>query len=107
MSPDRRLAAEIALAHHERHDGQGYPRGLRGEAIPVPAHIAALVDVLDAIVSARPHRKARNIEEAAAYVRRQRGAQFHPACADAFAARLQEVIEVYDRSAQTPASRAR
>lgn len=106
-SPDRRLGAEMALAHHERHDGKGYPRGLRGEAIPVSARIAALVDVLDAMTSRRPHREARSIEQAAAYAWRQRGAQFHPGCVDALLARLQEVIEIYDRPVQTPAPRAR
>lgn len=58
------LAAEIALHHHERYDGSGYPHGLAGEAIPLPARIAAVCDVYDALRQHRPYRPGRGYDEA-------------------------------------------
>jgi putative two-component system response regulator len=70
--------ADIVRHHHERWDGQGYPDGLRGEAIPLGARIVGLVDAFDAIVHDRPYRPARNLEEAVAELRREASRQFDP-----------------------------
>lgn len=80
------LAAEIAGAHHERWDGKGYPLGLTGRLIPLPARIVAIADVFDALTTARPYKCAMTDDEAFAYVRRERGGHFDPACVDAFLA---------------------
>jgi two-component system response regulator RpfG len=77
------LAAVIALRHHERWDGSGYPDGLRGEQIPLTARIVALADVFDALISERPYKVAWSYADAIDYVRRYRGALFDPACVDA------------------------
>jgi methanogenic corrinoid protein MtbC1 len=80
------MAATIALTHHERWDGSGYPRGLRGEEIPLEGRIVAVCDVFDALTSDRVYRKAYSLEEALAVMRSQRGSQFDPVVLDAFLA---------------------
>lgn len=85
-SPLLRMAEEIALTHHERWDGTGYPQGLKGEAIPLPGRIVALADAFDALISVRPYKKARPIEESVDEIRRNSGTQFDPRVADAFLA---------------------
>jgi len=71
-------AAEIVLAHHERFDGYGYPRGLKGEEILMGARIFAVADTLDAITSDRPYRRASSFESARETIRRLAGSQFDP-----------------------------
>jgi putative two-component system response regulator len=70
--------------HHERWDGSGYPRGLRGAGIPLEARIAAIADVFDALMSDRPYRPAMTVAEAAAVMREGRGRHFDPELLDAF-----------------------
>ena len=72
------LAATIALVHHERWDGNGYPYGLAGEAIPLEGRIASVADVFDALTTDRVYRAAMPVEEALATMREQRGCQFDP-----------------------------
>jgi putative nucleotidyltransferase with HDIG domain len=78
-------AAEIVLSHQERWDGSGYPRGLRGEAIPLGARVFAIADTLDAITSDRPYRTAQDFAAARSEITRCAGTQFDPRCTDAFA----------------------
>lgn len=73
-----RLAAEIALNHHERWDGKGYPNGLEGEAIPLAARIVGLCDVYDALRSSRPYKAGWDAEAAQNFIREQSGRQFDP-----------------------------
>ena len=80
-----RPAAEIVLAHQERWDGGGYPRRLRGTAIPLGARIFAIADTLDAMTSDRPYRKASSFAEARMEISRCGGTQFDPQCVAAFA----------------------
>jgi len=77
-------AAEIVLAHQEHYDGSGYPRGLRGEQIPLGARIFAVADTLDAMISDRPYRKALPMSSAREEMRRCAGTQFDPAVVDVF-----------------------
>jgi len=77
-------AAEIVRAHHERYDGSGYPRGLKGQDIPIGARIIAVVDTYDAITSARPYQKAQAKEEAIGELKRGAGTQFDPTVVEAF-----------------------
>jgi putative two-component system response regulator len=83
-SPKLQIAATIALTHHERYDGAGYPKGLAGEAIPLPGRIAAVADVFDALTSARPYKVAWPLDKAADYLREQAGGHFDRKCIDAF-----------------------
>ena len=80
------LAAEIALNHHEWYDGCGYPRGVRGEDIPLAGRIAAIADVFDALTSERPYRAPLTDEAAIEVMRRERGTHFDPALLDLFLA---------------------
>ncbi|KPL91850.1 phosphohydrolase [Levilinea saccharolytica] len=75
---------DIPYSHHERWDGSGYPRGLKGELIPLAARIFAVVDVWDALTSNRPYRPAWGEEEALAYIRDQAGKHFDPAVVNIF-----------------------
>ncbi len=77
-------AAEIVLAHHERFDGYGYPRALKGEEILLGARIFAVADTLDAITSDRPYRRASSFESARETIRRLSGSQFDPHVVDVF-----------------------
>ena len=79
-----RRALEIPLNHHEKWDGTGYPRGLRGEEIPIVARLFAVVDVWDALTSDRPYRPAWSQEEALTYIRDQSGRHFDPQVVDLF-----------------------
>jgi CheY-like chemotaxis protein len=78
------LAATIALSHHEKWDGSGYPRGVVGEAIPIEGRIVAIADVFDALTSDRVYRKAYTVEEAVEMMRAERGRHFDPVLLDAF-----------------------
>lgn len=82
--PFLKKALDIPYCHHEKWDGSGYPRGLRGEEIPLAARIFAVADVWDAIQSERPYKKAWSRDEAIAYLREQTGRQFDPQIADLF-----------------------
>lgn len=79
-----RNAAEVVRAHHERYDGKGYPRGLKGEEIPIEARIVAVVDAYDAMISDRPYRKALPKEKAIAELKKNAGTQFDPRVVNAF-----------------------
>lgn len=77
-------AAEIVYAHHEHFDGTGYPRGLKGEKIPLGARLFMVADVFDAITSERPYHKAMGYEQAARVVRDKSGSHFDPAVVKTF-----------------------
>ena len=79
-----RPALEIPFSHHEKWDGTGYPRGLKGEEIPLAARMFAVVDVWDALTSDRPYRPAWSEEEALKYIREQSGKHFDPDAVDLF-----------------------
>lgn len=84
------MAERIATYHHERWDGSGYPRGLRGDDIPLVGQIVAVADVFDTLVHERPYKRAWPLDEAVAEIRRQRGRWFAPRMVDAFLAVLAE-----------------
>jgi putative two-component system response regulator len=78
------MGCEIALSHHERWDGQGYPTGAGGDAIPLSGRIVAVADVFDALTHGRPYKRAWSVSDATAEMARERGRQFDPKVVDAF-----------------------
>jgi putative two-component system response regulator len=96
-----RIAATIALTHHEHFDGSGYPQGLAGEQIPLEGRITAVADVFDALLSDRCYRPALPVADAVALIREGRGTHFDPRVADALLDHLDEALAL---RAQTPGS---
>ncbi|HAF45579.1 MAG TPA: two-component system response regulator [Gallionellaceae bacterium] len=92
-----KVAAEIAHTHHEKFDGSGYPRGLKGTDIPLFGRIVAVADVFDALTSDRPYKKAWSNEQASQLLREGAGTHFDPACVDAFFADFEEVLKIKSR----------
>jgi len=88
----------IALCHHERWDGSGYPAGLEGESIPLWGRICAVADVFDAVTSERPYKPAHSTEEAFRVLREGRGTQFDPQVVDVFFNQLEEILAVWSRN---------
>lgn len=88
------LAAMLALYHHEKWDGTGYPEGLSGTEIPLPARIAAVSDVFDALTSARPYKEAWPVEKAVKYIEEAAGAHFDPAVVAVFMENLPAILAV-------------
>jgi len=107
----KRMAATIALSHHERWDGSGYPQGLAAEAIPLEARIGALADVYDALRSDRPYKAALGHAETMDRILAESGSHFDPAVVAAFDASIDRIQEVFaslstddPTSAHTPAA---
>lgn len=92
-----KCASEIALTHHEKWDGSGYPQGLVGEAIPLAGRIAALADVYDALTSVRPYKKSWTVEAAVGYIEQNSGVHFDPALVKVFVEHLSEVLAICAR----------
>ena len=88
-SPLMQMAQSIALTHHERWDGHGYPHGLKGEQTPIEGRILAVVDVFDALTTERPYKRAWTPAQALAEIRDQAGRQFDPAVVEEFSALMQ------------------
>ncbi len=94
------MAKEIALSHHEKWDGSGYPSGLKGEQIPITGRIVALADVFDALTSSRPYKKAWTVEDAVSLIDANSGTHFDPELVPIFHARLPEMLDIKDRYAE-------
>jgi putative two-component system response regulator len=95
-----RMAREIALTHHEKWDGSGYPNGLQGEAIPLVGRITALADVFDALTSERPYKKAWSIDDAVALIKSESGKHFEPTLVEHFLQQLPGILEIRDEYAE-------
>lgn len=91
------VAADIAMSHHEKWDGSGYPQGLAGEDIPVAARVVAIADVYDVLRSGRPHRKAWSHADAVAYIESQAGKHFDPKFVELFSTLSKAFKEIYER----------
>lgn len=95
VSPVLRMASSIAVTHHERWDGTGYPKGLKGNDIPIEGRVTAVADVFDALSTKRAYKPAFPLEKCLDILREGRGSHFDPMVLDAFFARLDEVLDVF------------
>ncbi len=91
------LARTIALSHHEKWDGSGYPNGLQGEDIPIEGRIAAICDVFDALTSWRPYKNAWSIDEAIEYIKDNAGSHFDPKLVPIFLEILPQVLSIREQ----------
>ena len=91
------LARTIAITHHEKWDGSGYPNGLAGEEIPIEGRLAAVADVFDALTSERPYKKAWSVEEAVDFLQSQAGKHFDPLLVPMFVDLLPQVLTIKER----------
>ena len=92
-----KLAEIIALTHHEKWDGSGYPRGLNGKAIPQVGQITAIADVFDALISKRPYKEPFSLEKSFTIIAESRGSHFNPDVVDAFFAIEDEIISIKEK----------
>jgi len=95
-----RTAQRIALTHHEKWDGSGYPNGLSGEDIPLEGRIVAIADVFDALTSVRPYKAAWSVEDAVALLHRESGRHFDPRLVELFVQQLPAILEIKERWAE-------
>jgi len=105
-SPLLELAATVALSHHERVDGSGYPSRLRGDDIPIAGRIVAIADVFDALTSQRRYKRAMSLEESQALMSESRGTHFDSDLLDLFFAHLDDVEEIRRAWAEVASSPA-
>jgi putative two-component system response regulator len=91
-SPLLQLSREIALSHHEKWDGSGYPAGLVGEAIPLSGRLIAIADVFDALTTERPYKKAWSVDDAVALINKEAGSHFDPTLVELFNHVLPDIL---------------
>lgn len=89
-----KMAAEVALCHHEKWDGSGYPRGLVGEEIPESARIVAIADVFDALTMERAYKKAWSVEDSVTEIKKGSGTHFEPRLVDMFEKILPDILRI-------------
>lgn len=92
-SPLMHLASAVAASHHERWDGTGYPRALKGTAIPIEGRITAVADVFDALSTPRPYKPALSMKDCFRIMEEKRGRHFDPDVLDAFLRRRSEIVQ--------------
>jgi putative two-component system response regulator len=105
-SPYLKTGAEIALTHHEKYNGSGYPYGLKGEAIPISGRILAVADVFDALTTHRPYKEAWPFEKAVDLLMRERGMHFDPVLVDIFMENRDKIWEIYSTMRDRPLAEA-
>jgi response regulator RpfG family c-di-GMP phosphodiesterase len=88
------LGAEIALTHHEKYNGEGYPNGFSGETIPLSGRIVATADVFDALVNARHYKKAWVLDDAVHYMRNESGRHLDPGCVNVLLQHIDDVVDI-------------
>ncbi|MEM0514332.1 MULTISPECIES: two-component system response regulator [Pseudoalteromonas] len=91
------LAHRLALEHHERYDGKGYPNGLKGEEISIEGRICSIADVFDALTSRRPYKEPWPVEQAIELMREEKGKHFDPELVDVFISQLDKILAVKEK----------
>ncbi|MBH0184994.1 MAG: HD domain-containing protein [Nitrospira sp.] len=99
-----KVAAVIAYTHHERFDGTGYPRGLKGDAIPIEGRIASIADAFDALTTQRVYKPAFEIGHAIELMLKHRGEHFDPELLDIFFSSTDELVRIRDQYADSTSS---
>ncbi len=94
QNPVLQMAREIALSHHERWDGNGYPTGLSGERIPLMGRIVGLVDAFDAMTSTRSYRSAKSVAETCQIIEDEQGRQFDPQLVEVFLDNIDRILVI-------------
>ncbi|TGL37549.1 HD domain-containing phosphohydrolase [Leptospira perdikensis] len=89
-----KLAKSIAITHHEKYDGTGYPFQLKGEAIPLEGRIIAIADVFDALTTVRPYKKAWEVDVAIEFLKKESGTHFDPTLVEKFISVLPKILEI-------------
>lgn len=92
-----RMGAQIALTHHEKYDGSGYPSNLNEDLIPIEGKIVAITDCFDALNSKRPYKKAWTFEDSLGYIKEQKGKHFDPNIVDIFLAKIDDIKNIYNK----------
>jgi len=92
-----KMAREIATSHHEKWDGNGYPKGLSGEQIPLVSRIIAIADVFDALTSVRPYKQAWSVEDSVALIKENAGSHFDPELVAVFINNLPEILKIKEK----------
>ncbi|MFS1703816.1 two-component system response regulator [Alteromonas sp. AMM-1] len=92
-----RIAKSVALTHHEKWDGSGYPNGLKAEDIPIEGRIVAIADVFDALTSKRPYKEAWSVEKTMDLIKRESGVHFEPKLVELLEANLPAILEIKER----------
>lgn len=95
------LGAEIALTHHEKYNGKGYPKGLKGKEIPVVGRISAICDVFDALTSKRVYKETMTAKDALEIISRERGQHFDPELVDLFLDNIDKILYVKEQFKDT------
>ncbi len=91
-----KMAHTIAMSHHEKWDGSGYPQGIKGEAIPIEGRISAICDVFDALTSQRPYKKAWTVDDAQKLINENSGLHFDPSLVELFNKVLPDILKIKD-----------
>jgi len=99
-SPLLQLAHQLAIEHHEKWDGTGYPNSLKGEEISIEGRIVAVADVFDALTSKRPYKDAWTVEETIAHIKEQSGKHFDPQLVDLFIENIDKILEVKNSNSE-------
>jgi len=99
-SPLLQLAHQLAIEHHEKWDGTGYPNGLKGEEISIEGRIVAVADVFDALTSKRPYKDAWGVEETIEHIKQQSGKHFDPQLVDLFIENIDKILEIKNSNAE-------
>ena len=94
------MASEIVLAHHEKYNGTGYPKGLKGEEIPYTARIVAIADVFDALTTERPYKKAWTVDEALELIKKEAGEHFDPQLVSKFVEIIADILILKEKYAE-------
>ncbi|MEK7448681.1 MAG: HD domain-containing phosphohydrolase [Planctomycetota bacterium] len=97
-----KMAQEIALTHHEKWDGSGYPHGLKDENIPMSGRITAVCDVFDALTSKRPYKPPFSWDKSLAIIKEETGRHFDPNAVEAFFKTLDQIKQIYDEYKESP-----
>ena len=95
-----KMAREIALTHHEKYNGKGYPKGLKGKEIPMTGRITAIADVFDALTTERPYKKAWTVEDALNLIKDEAGEHFDPELVEGFLQIMPEILKLKNKYAE-------